>query len=63
MPKSNKDSQPTNATNTQVDLIKELRTLIEKKFANQEERITSVEKKISSQYDDIRVLIRILGHH
>ena len=62
MPKSNKDSQPTNATNTQVDLIKELRTLIENKFVNQE-RITSVEKKISSQHDNIRILIRILGHH
>ena len=61
MPKSNKDSQPTNATNTQVDLIKELRTLIENKFVNQE-RITSVEKKISSQHDNIRILIRILGH-
>ena len=63
MPKSNKDSQPTNATNTQVDLIKELRTLIENKFVNQEERITSVEKKISSQHDNIRILIRILRHH
>ena len=62
MPKSNKDSQPTNATNTQVDLIKELRTLIENKFVNQEERITA-EKKISSQHDNIRILIRILGHH
>ena len=28
MPKSNKDSKSTNATNTQVDPIKELRTLI-----------------------------------
>ena len=49
MSKSNKDSQPTNATNTQVDLIKELSTLIEEKFANLEQSITSVENKISSQ--------------
>ena len=54
MPKSNKDSQSTNATNTQVDPIKELRTLIEEKFENLEQRITLVESKISSQYDDIR---------
>ena len=54
MPKSNKDSQSTNATNTQVDPIKELRTLIEEKFENLEQRTTLVESKISSQYDDIR---------
>ena len=49
MPKSN-----TNANNTHVDLIKELRTLIEDKIANLEQRITSVENKISYQYDDRR---------
>ena len=54
MPKPNKDSQPTNATNTQVDPIKELRTLIEEKFTNLEQQITSVENKISSQYDKLR---------
>ena len=54
MPKSNKDSKSMNATNTQVDLIKELRTLIEEKFGNLEQQITLVENKISSQYDNIR---------
>ena len=38
----------------QVDPIKELRTLIEEKFANLEQRITSVENKISSQYDELK---------
>ena len=54
MPKSNKDSKSMNATNTQVDPIKELRTLIEEKFGNLEQQITLVENKISSQYDNIR---------
>ena len=36
MPKSNKDSQPTTATNTIADLIKELRNLIEEKIVNLE---------------------------
>ena len=53
MPKSNKDFQPMNANNTQVGPIKELRTLIEEKFANLEQWITSLENKISSQYDNI----------
>ena len=60
MPKSKKDSQQTNATNTQVDPIKELRTLIEEKLANLEQRITSVENKISSQYDNIRNSISVV---
>ena len=34
MQKSNKESQPTNATNTLADLIKELKNLIEEKLAN-----------------------------
>ena len=51
MPKSNKDSQPMNANNTQVDPIKELRNLIEEKLANLEQWITLVENKTSSQYD------------
>ena len=50
MPKSNKDSQPTNATNTIADLIKELRNLIEEKIVNLEQWTTLVENKISSQY-------------
>ena len=54
MPKSNKDSKSMNATNTQVDPIKELRTLIEEKFGNLEQQITLAENKISSQYDNIR---------
>ena len=60
MPKSKKDSQQTNATNTQVDPIKELRTLIEEKLANLEQRITSVENKISFQYDNIRNSISVV---
>ena len=54
MPKTNKDSQPMNATNTLADPNKELKTFIEEKFANLEQRITSAENKISSQYVDIR---------
>ena len=54
MPKTDKDSQPTNATNTLADPIKELKNLIEEKFANLEQRITLAENKTSSQYVDIR---------
>ena len=54
MPKTSKDSQPTNATNTLADPIKELKNLIEEKVANLERRITLAENKTSSQYVDIR---------
>lgn len=54
MPKSHKDFQPTNANNTLVDPIKELRSFIEETFENLEQQIAWVENKISSQYVDIR---------
>ena len=56
MPKTNKDFQPTNATTTSTlaDPIKELKTLIEEKFANLEQLMTLFENRISSQYVGIR---------
>ena len=51
--KTNKDSQPVNATNTPVNLIKELKNPIEEKFVNVIQKITSVENKVSSQFVNI----------
>ena len=36
MPEANKDSQPTNATKSLADPIKELKTFVREKFANLE---------------------------
>ena len=51
--KTNKDSQPVNATNTPVNLIKGLKNPIEEKFVNVIQKITSVENKVSSRFVNI----------
>ena len=51
--KTNKDSQPASATNTLVNLIKELKNPIEEKFVNVIQKITSVQNNVSSQFVNI----------